>query len=340
MMTMTRIMNSPDSLLRREYSVIAVCLLLYAVMALFGRGTFWDAYHPVNLVMIIILFPSAALFHTYLLVPMLHRKLWIRYGLSLTMLLVAPEALRIVLLRAPASTMFGTENLFGSYLLGIIVSWLFVAIRDWIVHARTLRVLKDEAVRAELAFLKAQIEPHFLFNTLNTMYALALSERAERTAESIVMLSDLMRYNIQDAQGTDVPVDTEAGYLKKYIVLQSLRFGENNRVDTTITLPDDGARIPSIAPMLLLPFVENVFTHGMSTSQRTQSRITLRVTEQEIELVTENDIPSDHPVVHSHGVGTANAQKRLALLYPGRYELRSGPKIGRYHIFLHITLRP
>lgn len=340
-MTMMRTSElESEALRRREYSVVALLLLLYMVMALFGRGTFWDSYHPVHLGMIIIVFPSVALLHTYLLVPMVQHRQWVRYGFLLTLLLLFPEGLRVLLLRAPASSLFDAENLFAPYLLGIIVSWLFVAGRDWIVHARMLRTLKDEAMRAELAFLKAQIAPHFLFNTLNTMYALALNERAERTAESIVMLSDLMRYNLQDAQESYVPASTEADYLKKYIALQTLRFGGNNSIDTTIALPDDSARIPSIAPLLLLPFVENVFTHGMSTSLRTTSRIALRVTEREIELVTENDIPSEHPAVHSHGIGTANVRKRLALLYPGRHELRSGPENGRYHIFLHITLRP
>ncbi|NUN69262.1 MAG: histidine kinase [Bacteroidetes bacterium] len=328
------------SLRRREYSVVALLLLLYFVTAIFGRGTFWDSYQPVHLGLMIILFPAVALFHTYLLVPLLQRRRWVRYGLSLPLLLLVPEALRVLVLRTPASSLFDAENLVIPYLLGIIVSWLFVAGRDWIVHARMVRTLKEEAMRAELAFLKAQIAPHFLFNTLNTMYALALNERAERTAESIVMLSDLMRYNLQDAQASEVSANIEADYLKRYIALQTLRFGENNRIDASITVPDDSSLIPSIAPLLLLPFVENVFTHGMSTSQRTQSRISLRVTDRDVELMTENDIPAEQPAVLSHGVGTANVRKRLALLYPGRHELRCGPNNGRYHMFLHITLRP
>ncbi|MFZ4622442.1 MAG: sensor histidine kinase [Bacteroidota bacterium] len=325
--------------LRHELLVVALLLLLYAVMAVSGRGTFWNSFDSTNLLMIVLIFPATALLHTYLLVPMLlRRERWMLYGIFVVTLLLVAELFRVAVNRSSETMFFGEENILMPYSLGIIVSWLFISVRDWIDHARTIRTLTDDAVRAELAFLKAQIHPHFLFNILNTIYALALNERAERTADSIVMLSDLMRYNLHDFQKTLISAKTEADYLSKYITLQTLRFGENNTIEMEITLPNNTDNTPKIAPLLLLPFVENVFIHGMSPSQPTISRIELRVTIDSVELITENGISADQPASRSHGVGIVNARKRLALLYPGRHELRYHSVNDRYHSFLHISL--
>ena len=175
---------------------------------------------------------------------------------------------------------------------------------------------------ADLQFLRSQINPHFLFNVLNTLYGTALQERAGRTAEGVQKLGDMMRFMLHENHLSQIPMNKEIEYLKNYIALQELRTesAESIRIETHIdeTFPDY-----PIAPMLLIPFVENGFKHGISL--REPSWITLELHNEGNRILFEmrNSVhirKGDDPEKTRSGIGLKNVLQRLKLLYPNRHE--------------------
>ncbi|RYY40206.1 MAG: hypothetical protein EOO08_07685 [Chitinophagaceae bacterium] len=185
--------------------------------------------------------------------------------------------------------------------------------------------LKQELGQSEasLDFLRTQINPHFLFNALNSLYGLALNEGAQRTADGVQMLGELMRFLIHDNQKKEIDLTREADYLQQYIRLQQLRVEGNDSVLVTARINEvpEGLRI---APMLLIPFVENAFKHGISFRVPSYINVTLTAREGVVYLDVHNSVApktSDDPEADRSGIGLSNVRQRLELLYPGRHEL-------------------
>lgn len=150
---------------------------------------------------------------------------------------------------------------------------------------------KVEVGTANLSFLKSQINPHFLFNALNTLYGTALMENAEKTADGVQKLGDMMRFMIHENQQDKIPLKREIAYVKNYLDLQMLRFENEENLSVDFKLPKDECE-GQIAPMLLIPFVENAFKHGISTKNKSWIRINLRCMEGTVHLDLVNSI---HP---------------------------------------------
>lgn len=176
---------------------------------------------------------------------------------------------------------------------------------------------------AELAALRAQVNPHFLFNALNTLYASALQEGSERTATGLQKLGDLMRFMLHDNAQDTIDLSRELQYLRGYVELQQLRLGEVDTVDIRVELPETGCP-HQVAPMLLVPFVENAFKHGISLRRPSWIFVRVRCEPGIVHLDVQN---SRHPRPlgevpdEASGVGLDNVRKRLNLLYPNRHTL-------------------
>ncbi|WP_375582288.1 sensor histidine kinase [Cyclobacterium xiamenense] len=176
---------------------------------------------------------------------------------------------------------------------------------------------------ADLRFLKSQINPHFLFNALNTLYGTALMEHAEKTSDGIQKLGDMMRFMLHENQLDKIPLRREIEYLRNYLDLQLLRFATEDNPEITIKLPAEPCE-GNIAPMLLIPFVENAFKHGISTKNPSWIKINLRCLAGSVHLDVVNSLhppkalkdPSDES-----GIGLDNVRKRLQVLYPDRHDL-------------------
>jgi sensor histidine kinase YesM len=188
---------------------------------------------------------------------------------------------------------------------------LLLKIRD-----RWMRA-EEEKLHAELAYLKAQINPHFLFNTLNSIYAMALG-RSEQTAGAIVQLSSMMRYVLVEAGKEKVPLEKELAYLTDYIQLQQTRFEGSLQVVFEIKGWPEGRHI---FPLLLIPFVENAFKYGVNPEAPSTIFIYIDIGDQDLKLRVTNRkvavVPGDTP----GGLGISNTRRRLQLLYPGRHSL-------------------
>ncbi|MCA6074676.1 sensor histidine kinase [Fulvivirga sedimenti] len=195
--------------------------------------------------------------------------------------------------------------------------------------------LEQLQVRTELSYLKAQINPHFFFNTLNNIYALtSIDVEASRTA--ILKLSAMMRYVIYDGDSQHATVSDEINFIENYIELMKLRLSK--KVTLKFTKPS-GTYDQPIAPMLLLPFVENAFKHGISSTVASEVIITIQLTGNVLDLYVENPIfPKSGEQHEEHGIGIANTRRRLELLYPSRYNFEIDDKDNTFKVSLQIEL--
>ncbi len=188
-------------------------------------------------------------------------------------------------------------------------------------------------MQAELSMLQAQITPHFFFNSLNTIYSLALS-KSDKAPDAIITLSDMMRYVLTDAKKDWISLSQEADYLQRYVELQELRLPRKTTLHHQLELEGDYM----IPPMLLVTFYENAFKYGTSSQTEQSIDISLTVKDATLCLTTYNAIVVEKSPEKSTGNGIANTRRRLELLYPDRHELAISECNGFYHLKLIIQL--
>jgi hypothetical protein len=205
-----------------------------------------------------------------------------------------------------------------------------------------LRVAETALVKskADIQFLRSQINPHFLFNVLNTLYGTALQENAERTAESIQRLGDMMRFMLHENNLDFIQMNKEIEYLKNYIALQKLRTQSSPEITIEDNISEQNCH-HKIAPMLLIPLVENAFKHGISLKERSWIKINLTCTEENILFEVRNSMHekiSNDPEKGRSGVGFKNVLERLKLIYHDKFQI-SVNREGK-EFFVKLSIRP
>ncbi len=208
-------------------------------------------------------------------------------------------------------------------------------LKKWYLENERNKKIEREKTMMELEMLKAQVHPHFLFNTLNNLYSLILTH-SERAAMVVTHLSDLLRYMLYDCNEKEIPLNSEIELLKKYVELEKLRYG--SRMDVSFVC-DIRQQNLVIAPLLLLPFVENSFKHGMS-EQIDQCWISMHVQTIENRFIfsLSNSTVGNKQLVISGGIGLQNIRKRLDLMYPGGYKLTNQEEADMYIVKLDMQL--
>ena len=204
------------------------------------------------------------------------------------------------------------------------------------LQKRLAEVAKEKA-EAELNFLKSQINPHFLFNSLNSVYFL-IDKENEQARRALHKFSDMLRYQLYECNGERIPVEKEVGYLKDYVDLQQLRLNENTVVHFSCT---QDVRNFAIEPLLLIPFVENSFKHVSHYTNGKQNLIQINIgrengTFQFSVYNTTEDKQAE--TLQQGGIGLQNVKKRLELLYPGQYRLNVEEKKHWFGVELHLSL--
>jgi hypothetical protein len=214
-----------------------------------------------------------------------------------------------------------------------ILSFVFRIALAYFALKRQAQQIAEQKSLVELNLLKSQVQPHFLFNTLNNIYYEAFRE-APRTALLIGRLSEIMRYFVDESPKEKVALSTEIQFLENYIALEKIRI----RHGVEVNLAQQGSTDPLIPPMLLMTFVENIFKHGIDRSG-THNKICLSLTVNEDYLCfkTENEL-LDNPVNAPQGFGLKNLQKRLNLLYGNHAELKTYRSERSFHAYLKIPL--
>lgn len=223
---------------------------------------------------------------------------------------------------------------FTAWLTAIVIPVVLIVER--LLAEQTQASARHETVRAELYLLQQQINPHFLFNTLNTLYALCLKDRAEG-AGAVVKLSDLLRYVVYRGQAERVGLEEEIAYLTNYLDLQQLRFGHRCTAQTSWSQSQAGLGLP---PLLLIMLVENAFKHGVEpTDGPCAVHISVAVKENRLHFECTNTLAgglhADTP-----GVGLTNLRRRLELLFGQNFRLSVGPDQGQWHARLELELEP
>ncbi|WP_324679080.1 sensor histidine kinase [Hymenobacter sp. GOD-10R] len=228
----------------------------------------------------------------------------------------------------------------GLWGLVMLVSSLVVVVRQGIAQETTSLQAQASHSLAELAGLRAQINPHFLFNALNSLYATALQESSDKTAEGIQQLGEMMRFLLEENNRDRILLQQEVHYLRRYIGLQRLRLDETQGLDIRINLQEPEQEV-YLAPMLLSPFLENAFNHGISFQAPSWIHITLTLDATHLYFKVHNSLHPRAPqaaAAPTPQVGLENVRKRLALLYPGRHQLEIQQSPQDYFVALTLLL--
>lgn len=227
-------------------------------------------------------------------------------------------------------------DLFAIFLLSTIwaVSTSVRITQQWSETERRAAKAEADKANAELSFLKAQINPHFLFNTLNNIYSLAIRQH-ENTADSIMKLSNIMRYVTDDVNRDFVALEDELECIANYIDLQRLRLSKKVNVEYAVTGDVHAKRIP---PLVLMTFIENVFKYGISNHEPTTITIKIFAEEKNITFFCQNKLFLTERKVERTGIGIANTRQRLEHLYPNRHLLNITTGDGLYTVQLTLLV--
>ncbi len=318
------------------HSLFWICYLLFYTIS---SSSYYDSYSFFRMLkQFLISMPVdmiAAYFTVYFLMPrFLYRQ---KHLLFVSIFIVSAFAMillqRLTLFyvtypifypsESPQISLFKINYVFSFFNIYAIVG-IFASIKllkVWLKNQKKSRKLEKEKLEAELKFLKAQIHPHFLFNTLNNLYALTI-DKSDLAPEVVIKLSDLLDYMLYECNASKILLEKEIKLLNDYLELEKIRYGNDLKIDFQITGSIKGKMI---APLLLLPFLENSFKHGLSSIiDNVWISIKLSMSNNVLNLRIENSKSSgtnkkDGSFVE--GIGLKNVRRRLDLIYPEKYEL-------------------
>ena len=221
-----------------------------------------------------------------------------------------------------------------SLVMGYSLSITFVKeLYEQLLLRRKIEAQRD---KAELAVFKAQISPHFMFNTLNTLYSLVIGT-SQKAEDAFIKFTEILKYTYVTIENEKVALDDEVAYIQNYIDLQNIRLNSHTRVDWRHDIEDGKVMIP---PMIFLTFVENAFKYGASTSRDCMVEISLSVHKGVLLFETKNRLMKHADEFRTEEpVGIENCRARLSALYPGRFSLDTEEKDGVYHVALRISLK-
>jgi len=251
--------------------------------------------------------------------------------------------LYIIMLDSPNAQEQLLQNQEWLFILNFILvgaSTIFGIIKDWVTHQRVRKELEKQTMQSELNFLRSQVNPHFLFNTLNSLYALTL-KKSEKAPETVLKLSEIMRYMLYECNEKQVPLEKEITYVRNYLDLEKLRHGEGVNIHFDVENDVEGK---NIAPLLLIPFVENAFKHGIKNQIRDgYVYMNLKINENVLFFDITNSKPPLKQMVpysdkKSGGIGLVNVQRRLNLIYPDKYKLKINNTKEFYKVSLKLVL--
>jgi sensor histidine kinase YesM len=280
--------------------------------------------------------------HSFLLIPsLIYKKRYVEYLLSLIAVFVVLLAINwgsFTLLLPKWHFDFRASVFFYIFpcIFMLACSTAYTMFGDKLRSDRLAKEKETENLKTELAFLRSQVSPHFMFNVLNNMVALA-RKKSDQLEPSLIKLSSLLRYMLYETDEEKVLLEKEIDYLKSYVDLQTQRFG--SKVKVNLMIEDlDGSYF--IEPMLLIPFVENAFKHGTGLIQNAEINIELRAKNNLLQFMVSNCYDSSSREIKdkTSGIGLQNVKRRLNLLYKNQHTLLITNKENRFTISLQLNL--
>ncbi len=271
----------------------------------------WKKFIAIAIVAIVLFFYIELLLTLFLVVKLLYD------GHSLF-----PEMLDVVML---------FFNMFFIVFIAIAIKFY----KRWSETEYRKQRIQKEKVEVELQMLRSQVNPHFLFNTLNSIYVLAM-KNSDQTANTVMKLSDLLDYILYKIDTPRIPVSTEIQIIENYIELERIRF--TNRVDLSLSTDLESKDI-QIPPMLIIPFIENAFKHGVAKSlEKSWIEVSIRECGQLMNIEVSNSKGQKPAKSQTGGIGLENVKKRLDILFHDKYKLDITEKINSYEVFLSIPI--
>lgn len=331
--------------MRFTRSIPAIHILVWGVLLIVPLLLFQD--QPANTGLPSGFFFITNLYHiglfylnAYVLYPrLLNKRWWWAYLLSLAAIVFVSYHLKVLLLPVfdPQFALTGINRriIFFPPCAFLAISFIFRLVVDRINQDKREKEIRAERLDSELKFLRSQISPHFLFNMMTNMVSLA-RQKSDLLEPSLIKLSELLRYMLYQPGKEKLRMEDEITYLKSYIELQQLRFGDTVRVQ--LNIHDEGPDC-SIEPMLLVPFVENAFKHGIGLTRDPFIHIELTNKKGQLFFSVTNNYNNQHfSKDNSSGIGLVNVKNRLALLYPGKHSLTIQDTGKEYKVTLQLTL--
>jgi len=282
----------------------------------------------------------------YMLIPKLLTKgrrwqYFVSVGIVFTVLLLLLNVIRYAFFNLPSDAHPAIPNngpgVFGAFIMFGLVWAASSGIRlntEWSKAETRRRESENARLNAELAQLKSQLHPHFLFNTLNGIYTLTLAKN-DAAPDAVLKLSHLLRYVMAETDTDFVPLEKDLEHLRHFIELHQMRLTAKTPVAFKVEGDPAGQQI---APLLLLPFVENAFKYGASARELSPIDISLKITDKALHFTSQNHVRNRQD--DSSGIGIANTRRRLDLLYPEKYELDISEAEGVFKVALQINIAP
>ncbi len=342
----------PGSRIRPRLSTVMVHLLAWVAyllipMAFFDSPGGQKRYLVFGSFMLVLM----ALYFYYnslVLIPrfLQKRKVWTYVGLLLAGYVVigllnvgfSLATADLIERRHPFSFRWSFTFPFYPMIIAFAVSSALRFSQEWFRNERQKKEMAAEKLASELAFLKSQVNPHFLFNILNNICSLA-RKKSDETESAIIKLAQIMRYMLQDSKDERVSLEKEVEYLNSYIELQKMRLA--GTVDVTFNIEGDPSHC-TIEPLLLIPFTENAFKHGVSYQEHSEISMHLACRDGSLDFTVINTVTPQAAEAkeQGHGIGLKNVRRRLDLLYPDSHKLTIKESDGRYRVDLNIRLKP
>ncbi len=297
-----------------------------------------------SLINLLIAIPTVYTFNYYLIPRfLLKSKYWqfTLYSFIAMLLFVYLQLLMTVflilwLLNAERQLFPGMMDVLLLFLNIFFIVFVAVSIKfykRWTEKEHRAQAVEKEKVEAELQMLKTQINPHFLFNTLNSIYALAL-KKSDQTAETVLKLSDLLDYILYKIDTPEVPISDEIHIVNNYIELEKIRFADRMDIDFTVDIKNNLVTIP---PMLIIPFVENAFKHGVAKSlDKSWIKIALVESDDFIEIEVSNSKKQMEEKESGAGIGMENTLRRLKLIFEDKFVFEKNESRNKFQIKLKL----
>lgn len=336
---------------KTESFIHVILLILFFMVMESGLGSSLDSVEMNRLRMNFLAIPLIFYLNTYFLIPkFLKPKKWLTYFFIVLFISPVFDVIRtlftMLILNDHGATLpkdfgsifFGNNSISGGIFLGFLLSFAYRFTKDWLINLSLIEKLKTERSEMKLAFLKSQVDPHFLFNTLNSLYSIALEEKSNTTADGIAKLGTLMRYNLHDSQAETISLNKEIEYIEKYVELQRLRTTEKNSIHFEVTIDKSDLYLKKIAPMLLIPIIENAFKYGVSPTEKSEILISINLKNEALAISVENTVVAKKSDSEVSGVGIKNLKERLKLIYPNKHTFEYSAKEKTFKAHLNLEL--
>lgn len=342
-----------NTFLKKSNTIIFVHILVWIFFLAFTSLQSYSRFSTIPNEFYILNFILIALFYlNYLvLIPnfLLNKKIIFYVLISITIIIMLFFFIESFF-KTPIKPPFLIEDLYNNFprprkqninlrppillLLIFALSTCIKLVSEWYKSEKERTLVASQKVNSELSFLKAQLNPHFLFNTLNSIYSLA-NKKSDDTTVAIVTLSELMRYMIYEANEDFISLEKEIEYIKNYISLQLLRLKDSSGVKINV----HGDLNYKIEPLLLISFIENAFKYGTDYKGKTDITIKITTTNDELQLVVCNLTSLQNTIDKNSGIGLENIQNRLNLLYPNAHTLEITNAKKSFKVNLKIKLK-